>query len=114
MATTKTRQELVEDALGNLGVLAVGQPVPAEDFATVDALVDPLIRRLEVDGVVTVDDIEAIPFEWFPALSRLLANEAAPKYGSPINRDARNADEDELRRLTASGPTYETMVVEYF
>jgi hypothetical protein len=110
----RTRQELVEDALGNLGVVAVGQPIPAEDFATVDAHVDPLIKRLAAESIVTVSDLNAIPLEWFAALSRLLANAAGPKYGSPINRDARVLDEDELRRLTAADPTYETLVAEYF
>lgn len=111
---TKTRVQLIERAATELGKLVSGQNLETEDYNTIDALLDPLIEQLSLDSVVTIDDANAIDPRYFLPLGRLLANEAAPSFGTPTNDNLKAADERTLRRLTAAKPTYETLKVDYF
>lgn len=112
MSDTKTREELVDEAAQNIGIVSNGMSLSAEDSARIDAKIDPLIARLSSDGICNVDDDDAIPSAWFAAIGRILANICGPAYGSPINREAMLADERELRRTTAVRPSYEVSKVE--
>lgn len=109
----KTRSDLVRRAATELGKLVSGQDLEAEDNDTIDALVDPLVQQLSIDGVVNVDP-DAIEPEYFLALARLLANESAPSFGTGKSEDVKLADEALLRKLTATKPTFETLRVKYF
>jgi hypothetical protein len=111
---TKTRIDLIERAATELGVLPSGQPLSDEDSATIGALLDPLTRQLSLDGVVDIADSNAIPSEHFLQLARLLANEAAPSFGIGYSRDAKLENEHQLRRMTATRPTRETLRATYF
>jgi hypothetical protein len=110
----KTRTDLIERAASELGVLPSGQPLSDEDAATIRALVDPLLRQLALDDVVDVADADAIPVEYFLPLSRLLANEASPPFGIAFSLDAKLENERQLRRLSATRPTRETLKATYF
>lgn len=112
--TSKTRVQLIERALKSLGQLDPGEAPSPEDYATVDDLIDPLVAQLAADEVVYIQDTDTIELEYYLPLARLLANAAGPDFGSPVNIEAKRMDEAELRRLTATKPTYQPTKAEYF
>ena len=111
---SKTREDLIYRAATEVGALASGQSLSAEDFATIDNLVDPLVQQLSFDGIVHVQDTDAIQPEHFLPVARLLANEAAISFGQAYSRDVKITNETQLLRLTAMRPTYETLENDYF
>ena len=111
---SKTREDLIYRAATEVGALASGQSLAAEEYVTIDNLVDPLVQQLSFDGVVHVQDTNAIQPEHFIPLARLLANEAAISFGQAYSRDVKIVNETILLRLTAMRPTYETLQGEYF
>jgi hypothetical protein len=117
---TRTRSDLVNQALANLGVLAAGQTPETEDFDSVDGHVDGVIASLSAREIVTVDDDEAIPGEWFAPLAILLANDAAMEFGlpgvpaAPGNPSPVLSAENSLRLMVRGRPTHERLRVEYF
>jgi hypothetical protein len=122
----KNRQDLVLRALSELGRLYTGEAPPAEDFAAVDALVDPLIDQIMADGVVYVGDVNQIENAFFLPLGRLLAIEASNVFGSDAiqtlltrNRSAnvdalKEREYETLRRINWTGPTYAPLRADYF
>lgn len=112
--TVKTRAQLIQRALKNIGIIEPGEAPSSEDYATVDDLIDPLIAQLAADQIAYISDSDAIELEYYMPLARLLGNAAGPDFGSAINEQAKAIDEQILRRLTASKPTYETLKVSYF
>lgn len=112
--TTKTRTDLIERAATELGALPSGQPLSDEDAATLDALVDPLLRQLASDDVVEVADSNAVPAEFFLPVARLLANEASPSFGIAYSLEAKLENERQLRRLVAPRPTRERQKATYY
>jgi hypothetical protein len=111
---SKTRTQLIERAAKDLGIIEPGETLSSEDSDTFDGLVDPLIAQLSADGIVTIQDDEAIENEYFLPLARLLANVAGPDFGSPINEQAKAVDEQILRRLASTRPSYAPAQGEYF
>lgn len=117
---TKTRTDLINQALAQLGVLAAGQTADAEDYAAVNEHVDPLVATLDALGVVTVDDTDAIPIEWFLSLAALLADRAADHFGlvglpsSPSSPNPAAAALQELCDIVYARPTFEPQRGEYF
>jgi hypothetical protein len=110
----KTSAQLKTEALSILlGMPPYQEPAP-EELIAIGAYVDPLLEQLQEDKICFVQDEEAIPDVWFLPLARLLANVAGPRFGSPMNEEAKLIDERTLRRLTAAEPTYEPMQADYF
>lgn len=120
MSHTRTRRDLVNEALMNLGILAAGQDPSAEDFDAVDGKVDALVAWLEAVDIIDIDEIDQIQPEWFGPLAVLLADEAALEFGLPgVPRPPGQADPkdiaiDKLRLTTYGRPTYERLKQEYF
>jgi hypothetical protein len=115
--TTKTRRDLVDQALSNLGVLASGQTPNAEDVARMDGYVDPVIEELAERRIVEVDDLSAIPSAWFLPLSYVLSGAAASDYGAANDpRIILLADRGEkrLHEMMQTVPTYNRAQPEYF
>lgn len=110
----KTRTDLIERAATELGVKTAMQELSDEDRDTIDALVDPLVQQLATDSVVYIGDTEQIPVEYFLPLAMLLANSAAITFGQAYSGDLKRAVEADLRRLTATKPTFETLRAVYF
>jgi hypothetical protein len=117
----RTRRELVNEALVNLGVLAAGQQPDAEDFEAVDQKFEPLMAWLEAAEIIDLDNtVDEIPDEWFNPLAVLLADEAALMFGlpgvpAPPNRPSPVAVAiDKLRLAVYGRPTYEAQRTEYF
>lgn len=90
------------------------QSPATEEIETIGASVEPLVEQLSVDSIVTISDTDEIPDEYFLPLARLLANTAGPDFGVPMDDAKRMVDEQILRRLSASRPTFETLRAEYF
>lgn len=111
--TTKTRQDLIERAATELGILPANATLSDEDKTTIDNLVDPLLSELAV-SLIAIADSEAIPSEYFLPVARLLANEAAPSFGQPYSEDVKRINERMLRRLASTRPTREPVKAEYF
>ena len=117
---TKTRSDLIEQALKVLGVLAAGQSAEAEDFDAVDDYIDSLLAELSARDLVTVDDPEAIDETVFLPVSILLAGEACQEFGlaslptSPQNPDPIAAAEKRLREVLYARPTGEPQRSEYY
>jgi hypothetical protein len=112
--TVKTREQLINRALKSLAIIESGEAPAIEDYTTVDDMVDPLIAQLASDGIVLIQDPEAVELEYYEPLARLLANACGPDFGSPLNEEARQRDEKILRRLAAQKPPAETLKVSYF
>lgn len=111
---SKTRDQLIERAAKNLGIIEPGEALSTEDYDTFDGLVDPLIAQLAADQIVYIDNDEEIANEYFMPLARLLANMAGPDFGSAINEEAKRTDENTLKRLTATKPTYAAAEGQYY
>lgn len=117
----RTRRDLVNEALVNLGILAAGQQPDAEDFEAVDGKFEPLTAWLEAAEIIDLDNtIDEIPDEWFNPLAVLLADEAALMFGlpgvpqSPSNPQPVQAAIDKLRLAIYGRPTFEPQKTEYF
>lgn len=111
---SKTRTQLIERAAKDLGIIEPGETLSTEDRDTFDGLVDPLIAQLSADEIITIQDDEAIENEYFLPLARLLANIAGPDFGSPINEEAKLRDEQVLKRMASTRPSYGPAVGEYY
>jgi hypothetical protein len=111
---SKTSAELKVEALSILTGMDPNQEPEIEEITAVGNYLEPLLEQLRVDGICFVQDEEEIPDEWFLPLARLLANVAGPRFGSPMNEEAKQVDEMVLRRLTAATVTYEPLQAEYF
>lgn len=110
----KTRDQLIERALKSIGALQPGEAPSAEDYDTVDDLIDPLLAQLAQDEIVNIQDPDQIDLAVYLPLARLLANAAGPDFGSPINEDAKMRDENTLRRLAAAEATGEVLKAVYY
>ena len=117
---TRSRNDLVSQALANLGILAAGQQPNAEDFDAVDNMLDQLRAWLEETEILTIDNIDEIPPEFFNPLAVLLADDAALMFGLPgvppsqSNPAPRQNAIDNIRLVTYARPTYERAKTEYF
>jgi hypothetical protein len=117
----RTRNDLVNEALMNLGVLAAGQSPDAEDFAAVNGKVDALYARLEHQDIIDLDNsVDEIPSEIFNQLAVILADDAALEFGlagvppSQSNPNPVAAAIDSIRRVTYARPTYQPLRTEWF
>lgn len=113
----KTKIQFRNQVLWNLGVLAAGQSVQAEDAARVDAGAVSALEFLSKAGVynsVYEYENDDISEAGFMALARFVANEIGPSYGVPYSADVRMMAERDLYRAFAAIPTYATQAVDYF
>lgn len=109
-----TRAQLVQEAAENLLLVTAGNSLDAEDAELIDGKVDALFAQLRVDGIVDIDDEDAIPDEYFDALGQLLANMCASKFGQGYSEDRKMIFEKHLRRTASTRPTYETLKATYY
>lgn len=111
---TKTRAELVNRALGRLGVVGAGQTVSSEDYDTVDDLVDAVLLDLAARRVYIVDDEEEIPTEASEYIAAILAQAAAMDFQKQTQPQVIEWAERKLRQLSAPLPTGEVLVAKYY
>lgn len=114
MADFKTSSELKIEAFSILTGMDPNSVPSADELTIFDNYLDPLIAQLHADRVVTIYNKEEIPNEYFLPVARLLANVSGPRFGSPMNEDAKRVDETLLRRISSGETTYETLQANYF
>jgi hypothetical protein len=113
--TTKTRRELIIEALDQLGIIVPGQAPSSTAINKVDTILDPVVERLaEMDIYYVADAGEigpadgAIESSAFLSLGAYLANAAAAKFNLPADAKlkalALEAEQD-LRTLTRPSST---------
>jgi hypothetical protein len=114
---TKTRRDLVDQALANLGVLPSGGTPSAEDVACMDGYVDPVSEQLAERDILEVDDLDQIPAAWFLPLSYVLSAAAAADFGAANDpRVVLLGDRGEklLHEMLQTKATYNRAAPEYF
>jgi hypothetical protein len=112
MTTFYTRRNLVDQALGDLGVRAAGQTASSEDVAAVDGYIPALFATLAARNIITIADTEAIEAAAFLPLAKTLAHACRDEFGD-AKIDVAKAEAD-LRAISSSGPTYEVLRTQYF
>ena len=78
----RTQDDLILEALANLGVRAAGQAVDPEDFSYVEEKIDSIFRKLAALEIVYIPDANNIPGAYFSDLAAIVAGEVATKFGS--------------------------------
>ena len=90
----RTKADLVNEALGNLGALGLGQPANVEEAAYVSDSVDPSLRMLAGLDICYIADPENIPGALLNPLSDIVAGECANRFG---------ASSDDFAKLQSKG-----------
>lgn len=119
---SKTREELINKALGTLQVLAVGQSVNGTDVDKMDAIVDPAIAELSSLEIYYAPDVGElgpsggdIDDAAFLSLANYLAAAAGPDFGF-YNDDRLQAlamlAEAKLLTISAPARTLKTLRVD--
>jgi hypothetical protein len=114
MAQTRTRSDLVVEALANLGGLGAGQQPGAEDLAFIDEKLESIMDGLAAREIVYVPDLAAIPNQWFDSLAAIVADACKSKFGvagddvAMLMAGAQKAEMD-LKVMTRGRPTYEPL-----
>lgn len=80
-AGTKTTVELVNKVLSNIGVLGEGQTASAEARASVTAAINPVVAQLSAGMVVDITDINAISNAYFFQLADIVADALKEDFG---------------------------------
>jgi len=111
---TKTREQLVNRALGVLGVVAAGQIANAEDSAIIDEAVEPVLADLSARGIYSYGDPDNIEDAAFDQLAVCIANARARDFGGQYSEETRRIAESRLRILTQAYLSGQPVKVEYF
>src|SRR5262245_28560555 len=80
------RTALINRALRNLGVLPQGQSPSAEEYQSIDDLIDPMVANLRDRRIAKIDSVDNIEDEFFLPLAHVLAAVAAPEFGQEQNQ----------------------------
>lgn len=126
----RTRQELVLEALKNLGIASTGQPIDPEDYSSVNEKLVPTLRLCQALEIVYIPDPDSIPAVYFSPLADILAGECATKSGVSLddfnvltNKGLGGANGIELgqgiaakalRTMNRGRPTFEVVTSEFF
>lgn len=124
--TTRTREELIRQALEEIEQLGTGMPLEEDDQEAVDDYIDPLLSRLATLGLsIGIPGDQTFDILVFTPLAKLLAADAAPKFGVTYEMllqkrlvdpppSVSSSPERELRRLLMGRATGEAMSTEWF
>jgi hypothetical protein len=106
----KTRRDLVDQVLENIGVLAEGQTPSAEQVDRVDKKIDPAFADLNARGVMYIGDTEEIPVEIFLQLADVVAYRCIQTFGVSTDDEVKltrrkEAAEKELKTIARPAKT---------
>lgn len=113
MSTTKTRSELVQEALQILVPLSTNDH-SAEDRDYVDGKVEPMLARLKEEGITYIPNPDAIPLEQFSYLAIILASSATENFATVLSTVDPAQAEQGLRAMRARAPSYAVLEACYF
>jgi hypothetical protein len=137
MSAYRTANDLITEALANLGVLAAGQPTDPEDFSYVSEKLPSIFRKIAALEIVSLQDQDnlnpntaTIPSAYFSDLADIIAGECCTKFGVTaddymklINRGLGGvqgvdvgfgAAAKSLRAILRGRPTGEVLRIDYF
>jgi len=130
---TRTRRDLIDNALSKLGVSISNQVADLEDILYVDVEIESIFRKLEGIDLVYVPDRGSpgpmggsIPGALFDDIGSIVADLVSPKFGlSPDDSQKLNqrglgtppgtgTAAMSLHKILRGRPTYETLRTDYF
>jgi hypothetical protein len=119
---SKTRAELINQCLTNLGVIAEGQSIDADLVQKMDTIVDPAIAELAELDIYYVQDAGtqgpsdgAIEDSAFLSVASYIANAACAAFNLPADQKLQalaTLAEQKLRTLAAPARTLRTLRVD--
>lgn len=80
-AGTKTRDDLISNVLVNLGVLGEDQTASAAAKASVTAAIDPVVAQLSAEITVDIPDTNAVPNVYFLQVGIIIAEAMKEQFG---------------------------------
>jgi hypothetical protein len=83
---SQNRTALIHRTLRNLGVLPQGQSPSAQEYQSIDDLIDPIVRNLRERNIARVNDVEYLEDEYFIPLAHIVAAVASPEFGQDNNQ----------------------------
>jgi hypothetical protein len=107
----KTRDDLVNRALKNLGALPAGQTANQEEYDQVDELVEPTMEQLAARDIFHVPDLSAIDDAAFLWLAICLAWSASPEFGNADIVMPLDYAEAQLKVIQSEVPTYKPLEI---
>lgn len=113
----KNRNDLIYQALRNLGALPMGQDPGIDEKNHVDFMLDPVIAQLRERDVYYLADVDVIPDEAFIPLSHCLAWACAAGFGQ--HKDANlyqlcELAQHDLQQMQAERPHYTVLEVQAY
>ncbi len=111
---TKTRNDLVNRALKELGVVGSGQTAEAEDYDEIDDAVEPVMSDLATRDIWVWGDPDQYDDDAFDHLAVLLANARARAFGVQPDEQKRRLAEARLRGLKPTILSGQPQPIEYF
>ena len=113
--TTKTRAELVRKIAENVSLAQPGEVLAAEDFATINDVIDPAIEMLAKLDIAYIGNVEEIDPEYFLPLADWIADKVKGSYNKAGDQTlvqlADRADTD-MRVLSRPVGSRETLSVD--
>ncbi|PDT74124.1 hypothetical protein [Bradyrhizobium sp. C9] len=119
---SKSRAELINQCLTNLGVIAQGQSISPEETSKMDGIVDPAVAQLADLDIYYVQDAGslgpsdgAIEDSAFLPLAAYIANEACAAFNLPADAKMQalaQIAEQKLRTLAAPARTRRTLQID--
>lgn len=110
----KSRQELIERALEELGVKAAGVTPSADDVEVIENEIDPVMSDLSTREVYQWGDPDEFDEDAFVHLALILANSKARVFGAAYDEGVRLRCEARLRQLQLTVLSGQTQTAEYF
>lgn len=117
--TTKTREDVLLEALDQLGIFVPGQAPSATNLNKIDGVFDPVVEELEVLDIYYISDPGEegptggeIESSAFLSIASYLANAAAPKFNLAADTKLKALAieaEQKLRTLTRPASTRKTL-----
>jgi hypothetical protein len=110
----KNRSALARRALEKLLVVGSGNPPEPEDIEQVDGVIDAVVADLDARHVFTVQDLTDIDIRAFEWIADCLAVMVASDFGQTPDEAKRMKAENMLITISATRPSKEAAMVDYF
>lgn len=110
----KSREQLVNRALLELGVVGAGQTAAAEDYQVIDQAVEPVMSDLATRDIWQWGNPDEYDEDAFEHLAVLLANAKARPFGVEPSEETRLRAEGRLRQLRPYDLSGQRQTAEYF
>jgi hypothetical protein len=114
VALSRNSTQIATDALTRIGACSPADPPSPEDLATALDRLTLVQSDLAHRGVIYIPHIDQVPNAIAHHVANLLGLFLMSDFGATnVNLPPQDSTETALRRLTAVGPSYETLRVEF-